>query len=74
MSELNKKNNISRCWEFFNCSDEHKKDCKAYAENRKVCWLITVLDGGPRVSNKENCFECQWFKLNQNQNRIKLTV
>ena len=51
-----------------------KKIVKPYAENRKVCWLITVLDGGPRVSNKENCFECQWFKLNQNQNRIKLTV
>jgi hypothetical protein len=71
MSDINEKK-ISRCWEFFNCSEELKKKCRAYAENKKVCWLITTLDGGPRLTKKRSCFECKWYKLHSKNNDIKL--
>lgn len=46
-----------------------KKNCKVYAENKKACWLINFLDGGPRISRACGCFECQWFKLNNERGK-----
>jgi hypothetical protein len=74
MSDLNEKNNISRCWEYFNCSEQLKNNCEAFSFDKRTCWIINSLSGGPRLYNNGDCTECKWFKQNQELKSLKSTV
>lgn len=71
MSELNRKKNVSRCWEFFNCSEQLRENCEAYSSNKRECWLLNNLRGGARLSNNGDCIECKWLKHNIGDYNIK---
>jgi len=47
------------CWVFNNCSEEKRKNCKAYQEPKKPCWQHFRAQNG---EIKENCLGCGVFR------------
>jgi MerR family transcriptional regulator/heat shock protein HspR len=56
------------CWTIINCSDEHRKTCKAYNIHGKPCWTYKHEDN-PCAG--KDCRECIVYRHYSDCNRIK---
>jgi hypothetical protein len=47
------------CWTIFNCSEEKRAGCKAFAHPETPCWQVYRVSHGQL---QESCLGCQVFK------------
>ena len=62
--EKNRVDEHYRCWTYFGCPNLMKSRCKAFSEDKIECWLINLLKPGPRSKDQDDCFNCDWYKMN----------
>ena len=46
------------CWDFHNCPEEKREECKAYQNPDQPCWHVYRDSGG---NLKEQCLSCEVF-------------
>ncbi len=49
------------CWELLPCSEEKRRECPAYKDNSRPCWMIKGLDCAPSHGNE--CRECVIYRF-----------
>ncbi len=56
------------CWNIINCSNEDRKDCKAYNEHSKPCWSYAHENN---TCEERNCRDCEVYKKHSQCGEIK---
>ena len=49
------------CYKIINCSEEDRKNCEAFHENKKPCWSYKHRNN---ICEKIDCRECEVYKNN----------
>ena len=64
-----KADKTQNCWDYWNCPEEVRDACPAYATNSgRECWMVagsftTSKTKCPKAAKEYKfCWECPWFK------------
>ena len=73
---MKKKQNSSKCWEYFHC---HKNECPAHKSDNASCWLISGTHcynaiRGTWIEKMEVCLKCRIYEKNFNSKDWKSTI
>lgn len=52
----------NKCWEYFDCMDEDRKECEIYNSGKYPCWKFNAVG---KKCKHGNCYECDFYIISR---------